>query len=250
MTLFTQQIDYDLNTLSDQPRQQSTFLQENLYENDIYEFDTASTNNLNLSLNNLATDDDADLYLYEDSNGNGILDSSDLELASSLNLGGEDDAINYRAEAGTYFARVHYYSGGDDGRIDYDLDLSADITGQGSSTIAVDHDYGYSLYGEAAATETGYISDYNTSDTYAVSVIDGEQIEITLSGLTSDADLRVIEDLNENNIVDAGEVYTSSVYGGITDDTISITEEGDYFVEVYQYSGSTDYTLQFDQEFV
>lgn len=251
MSRFSHTFNYDLDSLNEgQPEQNSTFLRDNVFENDIYEFDTNYTRNINISLNGLETGDDADLRLYQDTNYNGILDSYDLEVASSLNLENNDDGINHRAEAGTYFARVNYYTSQGDDRIDYDLDLSADITGQGSSTIAVNHDYGYSLYGHAAAVTTGSISEYNTSDTYAVSVVYGEAYDITLSGLASDADLRVIQDLNHNRIVDPGEIYASSAYGGTHSDTVTIDDQGDYFVEVYQFTGNTDYTLQFDQEFV
>ena len=250
MSRFSYQFNYDLGSLDNQPIQREDFLRDNQYENDIYEFDINGTKNINLSLNNVTEGDDADLYLYQDSNHNGLLDFSDLEVASSLDLDNSDDAINYQASQGTYFARVNYYEPGSNGDLNYDLDLSADITGAPSSTLAAEQDFGYGLWGHAAAVETGYISNDNTSDAYAFSVVSGEIIDITLSGLTNDADLRVIRDSNYNNIVDAGEVYASSINFGSSSDSISIEEQGDYFVEVYQYTGSTDYTLQFDQAFV
>ncbi len=250
MSRFAHTVNYDLGSLNNQPQQRSTFLRDNLFENDIYEFDTIGTRNINLSLNDLELGDDADLRLYEDTNHNGILDSHDLQVASSVRIDNNDDGINYRAEAGTYFARVNYYTSHEDTRIDYELDLSADITGTGSSTIAVREDYGFSLYGHAAEVTTGSISNHNTSDTYAVSVVHGESYDITLSGLTSDADIRVIRDYDNDRIVDPGEIYASSTYAGTHSDTVTIDDQGDYFVEVYQFSGSTDYTLQFDQEFV
>ncbi|MEL6496230.1 MAG: peptidase, partial [Cyanobacteria bacterium J06623_7] len=207
------------------------------------------TRNINLSLTDISTGDDADLRLYEDTNGNGILDDSDLRLASSVRSGDNDDAINYRAVAGTYFARVNYFRGQEDDRIDYNLSLAANGSG-GSSTIAVIEDYGTSLTGQFAAVETGRISTRNTSDMYALSVLPNESYDITLRGLTSDADLRVIEDENQNGLVDPGEIYARSTRGGSRSDSVTIDDQGDYFVEVYRFSGSTDYTLQIDQEFV
>ncbi|MEL6495655.1 MAG: PPC domain-containing protein [Cyanobacteria bacterium J06623_7] len=249
MSRFSNTVNYDLGTLTSRTRQRSTFLRDNRFENDIYEFDTTSTRNINISLHDLATGDDADLRLYEDTNSNGILDSSDLQLASSVRSGNNNDTINYRGSAGTYFARVSYFSSQADSRIDYELDLTADFR-RGSSTIAAIEDYGTSLVGDAAAVETGRISNRNTSDTYALSVFSNEVYDITLSGLSNDADLRVIEDENNNGIVDAGEIYASSTRGGSRSDTVTIDDAGDYFVEVYQYRGSTDYTLQIDQDFV
>lgn len=250
MSRFAYEFNYDLGSLDSHPEQRSTFLRDNQYENDIYEFDIHGTRNINLSLNSISAGDDADLYLYRDSNHNGILDSSDIQVSSSLHFGNNDDMINYRASEGTYFTRVNYYSSQGNNRIDYDLDLSADFTGSGSSTIAVEKDFGYSLYGHAAAVESDYISNHNTSDTYAVSVVHGEVINLTLSGLSSDADLRVIQDHNHNNVVDFGEVYATSTNLGSSSEHISLDQQGEYFVEVYQYSGDTSYTLQFDQYFV
>jgi hypothetical protein len=250
MSRFTNETNYNLGTLSNQANQRETFLRDNQFENDIYEFRTTGTSNIDISLNNITTGDDADLYLYRDSNNNGILDSSDLQLSSSLHLENNDDAINYQAGAGTYFARVSYFSSTGDDRLDYQLDLSADSLRSGSTTIAAQRDYGTSLVGDNAAVETGYISNSNTSNAYAFSVLSHETYDITLTGLSNDADLRVIRDANHNNVVDAGEVYASSVHLGASDDSVTVNQAGDYFVEVYQYSGDTNYTLEFDQAFV
>jgi len=250
MSRFAYEINYELGSLDSQPQQRSTFLADNLFENDIYEFDIFGTRNINLSLNNITAGDDADLRLYQDSNFNGVLDSSDFEVSSSLDFGNNDEAINYTASTGTYFARVNYFSSLGDSTIDYDLDLSADFIGSPSSTIAVKEDFGISLYGYAAAIETDYISSHNTSDTYGVSVVYGETINVSLSGLTSDADLRIIQDYNQNNIVDYGEDIIYSTNAGSSSEYVSLNQQGDYFVEVYQYSGDTSYFLQFDQYFV
>lgn len=180
---------YDLGSLSNQPIQRSTFLRENQYEDNIYEFDTSGTRNINLSLNNISRGDDADLYLYQDSNSNGIFDDSDIIVDYSVRFNNSDEAINYQGGRGTYFARVNFYSSQGDDRIDYNLDLSADFTGSSSSTLAAE-------------------------------------------------------------IVDFGEVYAISNSGGTSSEDISLDRGGDYFVEVYQYSGDTSYTLQFDQELV
>ena len=246
MSRFANQFDYDLGSLDNQPQQRQDYLTENLYENDVYEFDTNGSRNINLSLTSLESGDDADLYLYEDSNSNGILDDDDYVLSSSILANGED-SINYQANEGTYFARVNYASSESDDRINYSLELSADIVGTES---AVDKDFGFSLFGEEAALETGSINSQNTSDTYALSVVSGEVIDITLAGLSNDADLRVVQDTNQNDIIDEGQIYASGTSPGTNTEIVSLNEPGEYLVEVYQYSGDTDYTLQFDQEFV
>lgn len=246
MSRFANQFDSDLGSLDSQPQQRADYLLENRYENDIYEFDITGSRNIDLSLNSLEAGDDADLYLYEDTNNNGILDESDLTLSSSVTTG-NDDFINYQANEGTYFARVSFFSSESDDRIDYNLELSADAIEAESS---IDRDFGISLIGEQAALETGSINDQNTSDIYALSVVPGEIIDITLAGLSSDADLRVVQDTNQNQIIDEGQIYASATSPGTNADIVSLNEPGDYLVEVYQFSGNTDYTLQFDQEYV
>ena len=111
-------------------------------------------------------------------------------------------------------------------------------------------DFGTSLVGEQAAVETGNINDDNNSDIYALSVVSGEVIDVTLSGLTNDADLRVVQDLNSDGVIDDDEIYAISENVETNSESISLNEQGDYLVEVYQFEGSTDYTLQFDQESV
>ena len=131
--------NYDLGSLNSTPTQDGSYLQSGW--SDVYEFDISGTRNINLSLNNISAGDDADLSLYRDSNGNGILDSGDIRVSSSRLGGNSDDSINYRASSGTYFARVDYYDYGSNGRLDYDLDLSATYTGQATNTLFIQVDY-------------------------------------------------------------------------------------------------------------
>ncbi|MFK8182462.1 MAG: hypothetical protein AB8B99_03750, partial [Phormidesmis sp.] len=66
----------------------------------------------------------ADLFLFEDSNSNGIFDSEDQQITSSDNPMNQNETINFAATAGTYFAQVQRYEVGSNGRLSYDLDFS------------------------------------------------------------------------------------------------------------------------------
>lgn len=259
MSRFSYQYDFDLGTLNNTPQQKNLSLYNDLYENDIYEFDIDGTKNLNLSLNNISDGDDVDLYLYEDTNSNGVLDSSDLQITSSRKGGDRDDFINRQVSDGTYFARVEYYSGGSDERIDYDLDLSATFTGQASNVIAVEQDLGlldgygsgsYSFNGEIGEdrTITNQVNNNNTVDTYQFTVGSLSNYEICLYGLSSDADIRLIQDSNNNGVVDSGEIIDSSTMGSTEPEHMfsSFDPNTTYQVQVYQYSGDTQYELLVD----
>ena len=236
------QFDYDLGSLGSTPTQRSTFLYDNWY--DVYEFDISGTRNINLSLNNISAGDDADLSLYRDSNGNGVWDSSDTLVSSSSRGGNSDDSINYRASGGTYFARVDYYGYGSDGRLDYDLDLSATYTGTASNTVGVEQDLG-NLSGDTS--RSGWVGNSDTTDTYEFELGLYEGVNISLSGLSSDADIRLIQDSNNNGVVESNEIIDTSTLGSSSNELISgITDSGTYQLQVYQYSGDTSYQLNFD----
>ena len=138
--------------------------------------------------------------------------------------------------------------------VSYEINVSADTEiNTGNTDIEdtnteditnIEQDFGTSLI------ETGNINDDNTSDIYTLSVVSGEVIDITLSGLTNDADLRILQDSNADGVVDDNEIYAISENVETNSENISLNEQGDYFIEVYQFEGSTDYTLQFDREVV
>ncbi|MDJ0532957.1 MAG: pre-peptidase C-terminal domain-containing protein [Xenococcaceae cyanobacterium MO_207.B15] len=234
--------NYDLGSLNSTPTQDGSYLRAGW--SDVYEFDISGTRNINLSLNNISAGDDADLSLYRDSNGNGILDSGDLRVGSSAFGGNSDDSINYRASSGTYFARVDYYSGGSDGRLDYDLDLSATYTWQATNTVAVESDLG-NFSGDVY--RSGWVGNTDTTDTYEFDLGLFEGVNIRLYGLNNDADIRLIQDRNNNGIVESNEIIETSALGSNSSESISgIDLSGTYQLQVYQYSGDTSYQISFD----
>jgi Subtilase family len=82
------------------------------------------------------------------------------------------------------------------------------------------------------------------TDVYRLNVTSGN-LNLTLTEMTDDADLLVIQDANGNGVVDSGEVIGISSFGASQDEAINLTglTPGDYFVSVDRYSGLTGYTL-------
>jgi hypothetical protein len=74
-------------------------------------------------------------------------------------------------------------------------------------------------------------------------------LNATLTGLSADADLRVIRDLNQNGVLDVGEMLASSTRSGKQDESITLSglSNGDYFIQVSQYIGDTKYKLQISE---
>lgn len=170
--------------------------------------------------------------------------------------GNSDDSINYLASAGTYFAQVTRYAPGSVDGLNYTLDLSA--TQQNPlpadtappNLLPTEFDGGVlSPYGNNNVyTNYDWVGNTDTSDVYRFSLSDYSNVTISLTGLSNDADIRLVQDFNNNHIVDSGEVQSAftSTSGGTSDETISFALHGgnDFYVQVYQYSGDTNYQLQ------
>lgn len=227
---------------------------------DIYKFSIDSRRSINLSLNEISSGDDADLQLYRDSNGNGRLDiNGDQLVDSSLRGSNQDDMINFRANAGTYFARVQRFASGSSGSVTYDLDLSAtrpeapDPQRRPSNLLPTEVNVG-TLSGtrtfSGSNNDSELISDSNTSDVYRFRMGTSGNFSLDLTGLSADADVRLVRD-NGNRLIESNEIITDSTNGGSSDESIDVFLTGgvNYFVQVYQYAaqgfpgGTTDYTL-------
>ncbi|MBC1237316.1 PPC domain-containing protein [Nostoc sp. 2RC] len=213
---------------------------------DVFKFQISGTKNINVSLTNISTGDDAELLLFRD-NGNGIFDSGDQLVDFSANSSNRDESINNRETTGTYFAQVRRFAPGSSGTVTYDFAVSAttpNSTAGFSNLLPKEFELG-NLSGDV--TRSSLINDSDTTDTYKFSLGLFEGVNIRLSGLLADADIRLVQDLNNNRIVDPGEEIARSTRGGTTADVISnINLSGDYFLQVQQFSGNTGYTLNFD----
>lgn len=117
---------YDAGTLSSQTVNRNRYSVDSSDPHDVFGFNITGDRDVSLLLHNISRGDDADLRLFQDSNNNGIFDSGDRQVASSRRGGTANDAINYRAAAGTYFAQVERYARGSNGAVLYDLDLTAE----------------------------------------------------------------------------------------------------------------------------
>lgn len=203
-------------------------------------FILASTSNLNVILKvdpqNEDRDGDADLRVYQDTNNNSKFDSSiDRLIGSSTRSGNSDESINLKSvDAGNYIVEAYQFKGNN---INISLRLStATISNLLPTEFEAD-----TLVG--TQTFTGSVGSTNTADVYHFSVDTARDFSLSLTGLSADADVRLIKDTNTSEI-DLSQVIGSSVLSGNASESITASlEPGDYFVQVYQYNGDTDYTL-------
>ncbi|MEH2178649.1 PPC domain-containing protein [Nostoc sp.] len=221
---------------------------------DVFKFSIDGTRNINLSLTNISAGDDADLKLYRDTNNNGIFDGGDRfvtqsALASFL-AGNKDEAINYKADAGTYFAQVSRSAQDSVGDVSYNLALSATTpasTSDYSNLLPVEFEVGHVPVHTVLAGAIN-ISDGNTAEVYHFSLNDFEGVNIKMNVVSADADIRLIRDIDGDRIVDPGEEVKLSAKGGTTSESIpNITDSGDYYLQVNQFTGNTSYAVFLDR---
>ncbi|MGI0485045.1 pre-peptidase C-terminal domain-containing protein [Pantanalinema rosaneae CENA516] len=198
---------------------------------DIYRFSLTTASSFNLGISGLSAD--TDVRLIRDINSNGRIDLDEV-LASSTRSSSADEAINLaQLDAGNYFVQVYQHSGD----TAYSLRLST-----GSSNLLPAEIQVGALNGTRRFS--GSVGNSNTADVYQFNLAALTNFDLTMTGLSADADVRLIQDANSNGILDPTEILNSSTWGGIHSEGLRQTlNAGTYFVQIYQFSGETNYSL-------
>ncbi|TRU44178.1 MAG: peptidase S8, partial [Microcystis aeruginosa Ma_QC_Ch_20071001_S25D] len=158
---------------------------------DYWRFTLSGTSDINIGLTGLTADADVQL-----------LNSAGTVIGSSTRGGTNSEDIHFNARpAGTYYVRVFQFSG----NTNYNLRLS---TADPSNILAPQENLGN--IGNTAVIRAGSINSNNSSDFYRFSVASLANVNAQLTGLSADADLRVIQDVNNSGTVDAGDVTVAS----------------------------------------
>lgn len=197
---------------------------------DTYAFSLSGSQNVSISLTGLSAD--ADLRLFRASTVNGGFEAVG-EIAQSRRSESNPDFISQTLMPGLYIVQVEQYLG----NTNYSLSLT---TNNPSNFYNVN-----SLTG--AQTFSGWVGTGNSRDTYGFSLNATSNLNLSLTGMSYDADLQIGIDRNGNNQIDAGErlVNGLSQRTGSQSEAIDLTglAAGNYLVEVYQYRGNTHYRL-------
>jgi hypothetical protein len=212
--------------------------------NDFYRFELAKPGTVNASISDLTAD--ADLRLIQDINGNGAIESNEI-LRESLNVGTTAESVSADLDTGAYFVQVTQGSG----NTNYNLTINL----AGSTFPPPESDPGNEL---TTAFETGllvtpknfsdFVGDADPIDLYSFRINKNSQININLSNLDEDADLRLIQDVNENGTLDSGEIIGESTDVATNPETITTSlESGTYFIQVRRFeNANTPYDLNFN----
>ncbi|MBD2213133.1 pre-peptidase C-terminal domain-containing protein [Nostoc linckia FACHB-104] len=202
--------------------------------NDYYEFNLSSYSDFNLSLNELSADANVQLL-----NSNGAV------IQTSTNPGSTAESMSLKLGAGNYYVQV-YQSGST--ATNYNLTVSANpSTDPGNSLGNAE----FSTSAVFSRNETVSATDIN--DFYRFSVNQSGVFTANLTGLTSDADVRLIKDINGNGAIDTAQLYNSTTgvldtgeilawqwERGTTSESIRrFLDAGNYYLQVMSYNNQT-----------
>ncbi len=199
---------------------------------DYFRFNLTASSDLTMTLT--GTSGDADIYLYRDSNNNGNIDRGET-LRSSTNDGSSESFSLTGLATGTYYALVRQYIG----TTNYTVSLTADAAGE---TLADARNLGTL---SSSRTFKDYVGSSDLSDIYRFQLTSASNVNFSLTNLSADADLYLVQDFNFNGQAEVGEAIARSDMMGSTSETISLQglAAGNYYLQVKQYDGNTNYTL-------
>jgi hypothetical protein len=191
--------------------------------NDYYRFTLNQNSNFNLSLNGLIANADVEL-----------LDSSNVAIAKSTNTGNLSEAIIRQLDAGTYFIRVYSGAGFN---TNYNLGVFATpiINLEPGNTLSTAE-----VGNSAIFSRNETVSANDRDDFYRFNVSQSGIFTANLTSLTGDADVRLIQDKNNNSVIDAGEVVAWQWERGTASESIRrFLDAGNYFLQVMSYNNQT-----------
>ena len=224
-----------------------------------YKIKSDGIGTLNVTLDNLTAD--ANMRLIYDANNNGIFEPSEV-IATSTNTGTASESFNLsNLAAGTYYIDVYATnyldSFGNKVNINtsYKLNITLTVSAPpiGNNLKIVSADFGtltpkvYNYYYYADGFVVGdssidYLFRFNFAGT--------TNLTFNLTELTDNADMRLIYDSNNNDLIDPGEVIATSTNLGNLSETITLSGllAGNYYLYVYRFASTvnTRYRLQLE----
>ncbi len=208
--------------------------------NDYYRFNLSGPTNLNVVINGMTQD--ANLELFFDSNNDGTVNTTE-RVGLSTQPGTLQDSITGFFTAGNYFVNVS--QGVPGAATPYNLNLIAtpitgDIGGNSANTAT---NLGI-LSGTRRIDE--FVGDPDPEDYFRFVLNDVRNVNLLLTGLNDDAELRLYQAVNTNGAIEQGNLIAESIQSGTTPEALNRTlTPGDYLVLVSRgFDGvNTNYSL-------
>lgn len=187
---------------------------------------------------------DVDISLFQDIDGDRVLDTDKDAKIGSGSGRESDESISQRLPQGTYFIAASSITSA---FIPYSLRFSRTNTGANPltspeiplGTIAQD------------LRKIGSVSDKDTADNFAFTLDGSSSLDIgvrELGNQKGDVNIRVVQDLNGNGAVDKNEIVVKgiSTLKGNLDTIAGLKGAGDYILQVCQSKGDTRFQVNFE----
>ncbi|MCT7994798.1 hypothetical protein [Laspinema olomoucense] len=195
--------------------------------NNYYRFSLTGPTNLNVVINGMTQD--ANLELFLDSNNDGRVNATE-RVGLSTQPGTLQDSITGFFTTGNYFVNVSQGVAG--AETPYNLNLIAtpitgDIGGNSPNTAT--------NVGVLSGTRRidDFVGDADPQDYFRFVLNDVRNVNLLLTGLNDDADLRLYQTVNNNGAISQGNLIAQSIQSGTTPEALSRTlTPGDYLVLV------------------
>jgi pimeloyl-ACP methyl ester carboxylesterase len=199
----------------------SDFVGGSVDPDDYYKFTLGCASTVNLTLNGL--NGNAGIKIVQDLNNNGAIDFGET-LAYSYNSGTTAQSISEALNVGTYFIHVGY------GNTNYNLTVSATPLDNAGNTLTAARNINLN----SPQTIFEFVGSIDVDDYYRFSLNTTNNFKLSLDGLSANADVQLIRDANNNNVVDSGELLVTIANTGTTAESITRSlSAGTYFIRVY-----------------
>ncbi|MGL5194329.1 MAG: S8 family peptidase [Chroococcales cyanobacterium] len=215
---------------------------------DIYSFTILTPTRFRLNLDELSAD--ADVAIAVDRNQDGIISYNEI-IISSENEGTQPEEIFLpKLSLGKYYIIVESFEG------ETTYNLTVETT---PFEFPISEALEVGTLNPTPQTLTGALSETNLANTYRFNLTTPSDIQINLEGLSATTEVYLIQDVNNNGIVEGGEILSSApgpekLVGALIEtgedyisdaETLSVLglQAGTYFVSVNQFGGETNYSL-------
>jgi len=217
-----------------------------------YRFDFAGVGDLVANLT--VSTGNADMRLIRDANANGVVDAGEV-IAVSHNGGTTTESFDVsNLAAGSYYVQIYPSSSlsasGDRliGEASYQLNYNAAASDAPITTslspVASTWNMSVGNYLPTTGMYSFVVGDRNIDDLLRFNFTGTTSLSFGLTGLTGDANMRLIRDANNNGQIDTGEIIQTSTNLGSTSETITASglAAGSYYFHIFRADSSVTST--------
>ncbi len=210
---------------------------------DFYRFQVNDLSQFTLFLDEQTAN--SQVYLIQDVNGNGLVDGDEV-IVGSESQGTYGEYINRTLTPGTYFIRVAHAMGPGSYYLWMENNPVAPPAQTAGNSLATAKDLGVlNGWQREQGLMTGNNEGGERNHFYQFDLESASDVTILLDGMTANADIRLVQDRNNNGQIEPEEIIAIAAAPGASPEQISQSNlaPGTYYVWVSQTQGNTAYEL-------